>query len=455
MYDAGAIATVQQVCEYLAWAENDLSLRPVLAESWTPDADGEDVDVQAPSERHLQQRSGDDRRRRRRHLQATGRSQDRFVSALQLQGHPLFRWHQQGRRHAPSSSPSTVRSSTFPYLVSSSNYNCVILPEGLRGDLEKNPVGTGPFTLECVHLQADGDLQEEPDLLADRAPVPRRRRLHLRGRAGADAAAAGGQPGHAALDAVPGFAGAVHRSEHQDRLHAVHADARGPDARGQGAVRQQERAPGDRLLPRPARASCRPSSTARGCSATTTCSARCIRSASRSRSAPRTTPRPSSCSPTPGMTSLEVQLVAEEYLEVPQYAQIIQQMCKPAGINVKIQLQSQAQFYGKDQSAPWLTVPFGITDWAARAIPSQFFIPMLTSDGVWNNSHWKQPAVRLASRRSTTRRSTRPRARTSACRWRRSRPKRRRSSSRTGSRCCAPRPPRSAESRRTAPSSST
>ena len=90
------------------------------------------------------------------------------------------------------------------------------------------------------------------------------------------------------------------------------------------------------------------------------------------------------------MTSgLEVTLVAEEYLEVPQYAQIIQQQCKQAGITVNIQLQSQAQFYGKDQSAPWLTVPFGITDWAARAIPSQFFLPMLTSKGIWNNAHWK------------------------------------------------------------------
>ena len=41
MYDAGAIATVQQVCEYLTWVENDLSLRPVLAESWTSDATGQ------------------------------------------------------------------------------------------------------------------------------------------------------------------------------------------------------------------------------------------------------------------------------------------------------------------------------------------------------------------------------------------------------------------------------
>jgi len=40
MYDAGTIATVQQVCEYLAWVENDLSLRPVLAQSWSSDPAG-------------------------------------------------------------------------------------------------------------------------------------------------------------------------------------------------------------------------------------------------------------------------------------------------------------------------------------------------------------------------------------------------------------------------------
>ncbi len=38
MYDGGSVGVVQQICEYLCWTENDLSLRPVLAESWTPNA---------------------------------------------------------------------------------------------------------------------------------------------------------------------------------------------------------------------------------------------------------------------------------------------------------------------------------------------------------------------------------------------------------------------------------
>ena len=138
-----------------------------------------------------------------------------------------------------------------------------------------------------------------------------------------------------------------------------------------------------------------------------------------------------------GMTSLDVQLVAEEYLEVPQYAQIIQEMCKPAGINIKIQLQSQAQFYGKDESAPWLTVPFGITDWAARAIPSQYFIPMLYDRRRLEQLALEQRGVRQAGQ--GLRRDAR-RGRAQGHRHadghdpdRGTRP----SSSRTGSRCCA------------------
>ncbi len=38
MYDTGSIAIAQQVAEYLIWVNNDLSLRPVLAESWSPNS---------------------------------------------------------------------------------------------------------------------------------------------------------------------------------------------------------------------------------------------------------------------------------------------------------------------------------------------------------------------------------------------------------------------------------
>ena len=37
---------------------------------------------------------------------------------------------------------------SFPYVVSSDNYNCIILPASFKGDYEKNWDGTGPFRLD-------------------------------------------------------------------------------------------------------------------------------------------------------------------------------------------------------------------------------------------------------------------------------------------------------------------
>src|SRR4029079_7498774 len=36
----------------------------------------------------------------------------------------------------------------FPYMVSSDNYNAIIIPADYKGDFEKNFTGTGPFKLE-------------------------------------------------------------------------------------------------------------------------------------------------------------------------------------------------------------------------------------------------------------------------------------------------------------------
>src|SRR6201999_3328394 len=37
---------------------------------------------------------------------------------------------------------------SFPYVVSSDNYNCIILPASYKGDYEHNWDGTGPFKLD-------------------------------------------------------------------------------------------------------------------------------------------------------------------------------------------------------------------------------------------------------------------------------------------------------------------
>lgn len=81
----------------------------------------------------------------------------------------------------------------------------------------------------------------------------------------------------------------------------------------------------------------------------------------------------------------KVTLTTEDYQEIPLLAQTIKANCAKVGIDVNLNIESQSAYYGPD----WLGVPFGITDWGARGVPSQGIQPAFTSKGTWNSAHWK------------------------------------------------------------------
>ena len=56
VYDEGGLAVLGQSGEYLIWTNDALELEPRLAESWEPNADGSDVDLQDPPGRHVPRR---------------------------------------------------------------------------------------------------------------------------------------------------------------------------------------------------------------------------------------------------------------------------------------------------------------------------------------------------------------------------------------------------------------
>ena len=146
MYQTGDIATVEQICEYLSWVEKDLTLRPVLAEELVAGSRGQGVDVQTAPGRHVQRRqplgaddvvatfdrlvnpdSGSGALSALKGILSTGGTQkiDDYTVAFNLDS--AF--------------------ADFPYLVSSGNYNSVILSRNFAGDFVKSPVGTGPLML--------------------------------------------------------------------------------------------------------------------------------------------------------------------------------------------------------------------------------------------------------------------------------------------------------------------
>jgi len=80
-------------------------------------------------------------------------------------------------------------------------------------------------------------------------------------------------------------------------------------------------------------------------------------------------------------------LIVEEFLEVPQYAQLLQQHAAAAGIKIQLHQESQTIFY----TNVWLTTPFCIVDYGSRGSISPLIEPAYTSKGIWNSSHWKNP----------------------------------------------------------------
>ncbi|MDQ4082535.1 MAG: hypothetical protein M3123_06565, partial [Actinomycetota bacterium] len=66
----------------------------------------------------------------------------------------------------------------------------------------------------------------------------------------------------------------------------------------------------------------------------------------------------------------------------------VKEQCRPAGIDINLKIVDLNAYYGSGDNQPWLEVPFGCVDWAARGVPSQLIVPAYTCKGVWNSAHW-------------------------------------------------------------------
>ncbi|MFZ0387453.1 MAG: ABC transporter substrate-binding protein [Solirubrobacteraceae bacterium] len=85
---------------------------------------------------------------------------------------------------------------------------------------------------------------------------------------------------------------------------------------------------------------------------------------------------------------------SEVTLEMPGLAQIVQQNAKLAGIDFKLDILQQSSYYGKSTfgSSPWLDSTVSAVDYGDRGTPNIFLQAALTSQGIWNAAHFKDPA---------------------------------------------------------------
>ncbi|MGW1024256.1 ABC transporter substrate-binding protein [Streptomyces sp. NPDC002577] len=396
-YDGTAIALYQLVAEYLIWLDKDFKLVPRLATKWTSDAsarkwtftlregvtfsDGTKLDaaaVKASFDRLLDPKSN-------------SAALSAFDTVLRAGG-------------VSTQGDSTVvftlerPFSDFPYLVSAGNYNTVILKKDYAGDFTKHGIGTGPFTLTSYDVSTGASFVRNPTYW--NTPKPYLDGVDVKFYADDQADLVALQSGD--IDA---------QFLSQPALVEPLGDSRGiavDKVKGTSVTvltLRVDKAPFNRKEVRQAVAYAldRPA----------------VRQAAGSGlgdlgndhllaplfpAAPTDIPqramdkaKVAELLKTAGLDSLRFTLTFDPPNK--DYAVTIQSQLKEAGITVDLDLRSSREFYGGDQATdtPWLFTTANLVNWTGRAVPSQFIIPMVTSNGVWNGSKYANKALDAAA----------------------------------------------------------
>ena len=90
------------------------------------------------------------------------------------------------------------------------------------------------------------------------------------------------------------------------------------------------------------------------------------------------------------------QLITEDFLEIPQLAQIVAQAAAPLGVKINLKVESSSAYYGKATfgNSDWLDAPMSLVDYGHRSVPNVFLTaPLETTNaksgtGAWNAAHF-------------------------------------------------------------------
>ena len=395
IYDTGGMILVAQFCEYLIGLNDDFSLKPVLAESWSANekadvwtfklrqgvkfSDGspfEAEDVVASIDRLVDPKSGSGALAAFQGILSPGGTKkvDQYTVAFNLDK-PF---------------------ADFPYLVCQSSYNTVMLPRTYEGDWVKNPVGTGPWLLKqyvakqsCTAVKNPGYWGKDAEGRAlpymdqvDWVMIEDKAAQTLQLQSGTmDVQAETSFQGSQALFSDPNLKVLVFKSPAIRELFLGTDQDPWTDYR----VRQ-------------AFALCldRPTINKALFDGRSTLGYDSFWNPDVYVGMPANVVRSQDYAKAKQLLSdaghadgLSVTLSAPNFLEMPQYAQLVQEQCRPAGINVKVDaVDYNAWYSGGPEDAPWLNAAAGIVEWAARPTPSVYVQAMLLPDSAWNSSHW-------------------------------------------------------------------
>ncbi len=263
----------------------------------------------------------------------------------------------------------------FPYLLSSDNYNAIIIPADYKGDFEKTMIGTGPFKLESYTPKVGAAFVRNPDYWDGPAPLERVEITFYTDY----------QPQILALQA-----GELDVMQQAPVLQSV-GILNDPNINVislPSIAHQQVHMRTDKATVYPMRACGGQSRSALDRDALV--KGLMKGRAQKGNDSPFAAAFPSTDQSVPqrekniaeakqlmeaaGMKGFEVTLTTENYLEIPAYAQVIQNAVKEIGGNIKLNILDQGAYYGDAVygKSQWLDSDMGITDYGHRGVPNVF-----------------------------------------------------------------------------------
>src|SRR5829696_8518056 len=391
--DDGGLAVLGQCGEYLVWSDSELNAVPRLAESWEPN---EDASVWT-----FKIRQGvkfhDGKEMTAEDVAASiNRLADPDTASQALSAFTGFLTKDSAKATDASTVEFTLEApnGSFPYLLSSDNYNTIILPADYDGDYEKNMNGTGPFILDKFTQGQGATFRKNPDYWdPERQPNPDTTEIRFYGKEQARVLAL--QSGE--IDVVTRFSvsggrallsdpniqtvdvkASTHRQVHLRTDKEPFTDKRVRQAMGlvidrNGLV--------DGLFKGRAQLG-NDSPFAPVFKYTDTSVAQRQQDIEQAKQLLADA----------GMADgFEVELTTWDGFEIPDLAQLIQNNAKEAGITIKLNITDAGTYYGDAVygKSPWLDSTMGITDYGHRGIVNVFLGAPLQSDGTWNSAHFR------------------------------------------------------------------
>jgi peptide/nickel transport system substrate-binding protein len=94
-------------------------------------------------------------------------------------------------------------------------------------------------------------------------------------------------------------------------------------------------------------------------------------------------------------SGFSTQLTTETLLEIPEYAQIVAQSAAQIGVKISLKVESSSAYYGKATfgNSDWLDATMSLVDYGHRSVPNAFLTSALETpppkgNGVWNAAHF-------------------------------------------------------------------